>query len=102
VLPPRFEALQWHSWTFEVPAGGEVLASSLACLQAFRHGRTWGVQFHPEVDHPTLEAWNAIWHTDPDATGPVDPGPLAAWGEVGRRLFAGFLAHAVRPSVHGA
>jgi GMP synthase (glutamine-hydrolysing) len=101
-LPARFEALQWHSWTFAVPDGAELLATSAACPQAFRRGRTWGVQFHPEVDRATLEHWNGMWQTDPDATGPIRPAPLDAWSALGRALFARFLEHAVRPSVHGA
>jgi GMP synthase-like glutamine amidotransferase len=101
-LPERFDALQWHSWTFTLPDGADLLATSAACPQAFRHGRRWGVQFHPEVDRATLDGWNAMWDTDPDATGPIAPEPLDAWSALGRELFASFLEHAVRPSVHGA
>jgi GMP synthase-like glutamine amidotransferase len=85
-----------------VPEGAELLATSPVCPQAFRHGRRWGVQFHPEVDRRTLDAWNAIWDTDPDATGPIPPAPLGAWQEHGRRLFAAFVEHAVRRSRDGA
>jgi GMP synthase (glutamine-hydrolysing) len=91
-LPARFTALQWHSWTFAVPEGGELLATSAACPQAFRRDRAWGVQFHPEVDRATLGAWNAMWQTDPDATGPVAPAPLDAWSVLGRDLFRSFAA----------
>ena len=91
VLPERFDALQWHSWTFAVPPGGRLLATSAACPQAFRHGRSVGVQFHPEVDRPTLERWNAAWQDDPDASGPVATEPLEPWQDLGRRLFATFL-----------
>ena len=92
-MGPRFSALQWHSWTFGVPDGGELLATSDACAQAFRHGDVWGVQFHPEVDRPTLERWNAGWRNDPSATGPVDLGPLERWHDQGRALFGAFLSH---------
>ena len=91
----RFTACQWHSWTFAVPDGATLLATSAACPQAFRRGRVWGVQFHPEVDRPTLERWNASWQQDPDASGPVPTGPLKAWNAQGRRLFEAFLAAAV-------
>ena len=38
VLPARFDAFQWHQYTFAVPAGGAELASSDVCAQAFRVG----------------------------------------------------------------
>ena len=88
----RFTALQWHSWTFGVPEGGTLLATSTACPQAFRRGDVWGLQFHPEVDRPTLERWNSTWEDDPDAPGPVPLDPLDAWSARGRRLFSAFLA----------
>jgi hypothetical protein len=49
------------------------------------------VQFHPEVDRPTLERWNADWRADPDASGPVPTDPLEAWNARGRELFAAFV-----------
>jgi GMP synthase-like glutamine amidotransferase len=91
VLGERFSACQWHSWTFAVPEGAELLATSAACPQAFRRGRVRGVQFHPEVDRSTLERWNAGWRSDPDAGGPVPTEPLPAWNAAGRRLFAAFV-----------
>src|SRR6266705_3593142 len=58
VLPTTFEALQWHHYTYGVPAGGVELARSTACTQAFRLGDAcWGVQFHPEVTAEQLESW---------------------------------------------
>ena len=39
------------------------LARSGVCTQAFRLGRAWGVQFHPEVRGAQVEAWLA---EDPD------------------------------------
>jgi len=54
-----FTTFQWHDDTFDIPPGGVLLASSPACPhQAFRVGlRTYGTQFHPEVDPATVEAW---------------------------------------------
>jgi len=54
-----FTTFQWHDDTFDIPAGGVLLASSPACPhQAFRVGpRAYGTQFHPEVDLATVEAW---------------------------------------------
>jgi GMP synthase (glutamine-hydrolysing) len=49
---------QWHSDTFELPEGAAHLASSeLVENQAFRFGRAWGIQSHPEVDYPTFALW---------------------------------------------
>ena len=51
---PFFE---WHEDAFTVPPGAEALARSSAGPQAFRHGLSVGVQFHPEVDEAIVEAW---------------------------------------------
>ena len=87
-LPARFEALQWHYYTYGVPAGAVELARSPACTQAFRLGDAcWGVQFHPEVTARQLDGWLA----DP-SDQPPDPERLHAetqekiggWNELGR------------------
>lgn len=52
--------LHWHGDAFQIPPKGEHLAASLACPgQMFRVGRCYGLQFHVEVDQPTVEAWIA-------------------------------------------
>ncbi len=50
---------QWHGDTFEIPGRGVHLASSPDCAnQAFRYGdRTYGLQFHLEVDAALIERW---------------------------------------------
>jgi GMP synthase (glutamine-hydrolysing) len=97
-LPPCFEALQWHHYTYGLPDGAAELARSPACTQAFRLGDAcWGVQFHPEVTAAQLEGWLA----DPDDPAP-DPAVLrertrdeiGAWNELGRALCGAFLAAA--------
>lgn len=46
-----FVALCWHGDVFDLPPGAVALASSaMTPLQAFRHGRTWGLLFHVEAD----------------------------------------------------
>lgn len=93
-LPERFDAFQWHHYTHELPEGAVELARSPVCLQAFRLGAAWGVQFHPEVRAEQLESWLA---EDPDDV--ADPAALRAetrgriesWNELGRRLCAAFL-----------
>jgi GMP synthase (glutamine-hydrolysing) len=100
VLGERFVACQWHSWTFALPERASLLALSAACPQAFRFGSSVGVQFHPEVDAPTLDRWIGDWRNDPDAVARgFDPDyaraeaaeRLPAWNDAGRRLFAAFL-----------
>jgi GMP synthase-like glutamine amidotransferase len=57
-LPSRFLSLQWHSDTFDLPAGAILLASSPAYRhQAFRWGRAYGLQFHLEVSAGDLREW---------------------------------------------
>jgi GMP synthase-like glutamine amidotransferase len=94
-------ACQWHSWRFEVPGGGELLAESPVCPQAFRAGTVWGTQFHPEVDAATYARWIDHYDEDPSAVAMgFDPEAARAaaarhmtgWNEIGRRLFAAFLS----------
>lgn len=77
-LPDHFMALEWHRYSFDVPAEHEVLALSHMCNQAFRAGEhQWGIQFHPEggLDQTTT------WLTTDHATAASGGGYL---GEVGR------------------
>src|SRR5437899_12617562 len=67
-LPQRFEALQWHHYTYGLPAGAVELARSAVCTQAFRLGDAcWGVQFHPEVTQAQLAGW-LVDASDPPPT----------------------------------
>lgn len=94
-LPRRFGAFQWHQYTYGVPAGAVELARSPACTQAFRLGRSYGIQFHAEVTATMVEQWLAEDPADVD-----DPARLRAetarrievWNDVGRELCAAFLA----------
>jgi GMP synthase (glutamine-hydrolysing) len=59
-LGRRAMMLHWHGDTFDLPAGAVRLASTADCPnQAFRLGRAYGVQFHPEMDQATIGAWLA-------------------------------------------
>jgi GMP synthase-like glutamine amidotransferase len=49
--------MQWHSDTFSVPDGAELLARSPIGPQALRAGRSFAVQFHLEVDADMVAAW---------------------------------------------
>jgi GMP synthase-like glutamine amidotransferase len=49
--------MQWHTDRFCVPDGAVELASSDVGPQAFRIGRSLGVQFHPEVQPEIIGRW---------------------------------------------
>jgi GMP synthase-like glutamine amidotransferase len=48
---------QWHADTFTLPPEVDLLARSAVGPQAFRAGRSFGVQFHLEVDVETVTSW---------------------------------------------
>jgi GMP synthase (glutamine-hydrolysing) len=62
-LVPHYEdgdmVFQWHMDTFELPAGVELLATGDGVRnQAYRvNDRTWGVQWHFEIDGAEIESW---------------------------------------------
>jgi GMP synthase-like glutamine amidotransferase len=59
--PARFEALQWHGDTWELPAGAVRLASSgQYAEQAFVFKRAYGLQFHLEVDAGLVTDWGDV------------------------------------------
>jgi GMP synthase (glutamine-hydrolysing) len=39
----------WHRDVFELPLGAEPLAHTRTCLQAYRLGHSYALQFHPEM-----------------------------------------------------
>ncbi|HEY5142984.1 MAG TPA: type 1 glutamine amidotransferase [Solirubrobacteraceae bacterium] len=99
---PRLTALQWHSYAVEPPPGAVALARSPVCVQAYRRGEAWGVQYHPEVTAQILEDWIAELLEDPGEVsaeqsaqrlraGVLD-GSLERWNAHGRELFSRFAA----------
>ena len=59
--PGSFPTLQWHGDTFDLPAGATLLASSPAYPnQAFRVGRSYGLQFHIEVPLELATEWGEV------------------------------------------
>jgi GMP synthase-like glutamine amidotransferase len=78
--PGRRRQFQWHYDSFELPAGANRLASSSKCPnQAFRIGRSYGLQFHPEASAEIVEGWalSAKGRAELVANG-VNPGELVA------------------------
>jgi GMP synthase-like glutamine amidotransferase len=98
-LPERFDALQWHHYAHGLPDGAVALARNDACLQAFRLGETWGVQFHPEVTQPQLERWFADKSDLPAERERLQTETrerIGRWNDLGRRLCRAFLGAADR------
>jgi GMP synthase (glutamine-hydrolysing) len=63
LLSGPVRALHWNEDVFDLPPGAvEVLGPRREGVEAFRYGPSaWGLQFHPEVDAPTLEGWYATY-----------------------------------------
>ena len=68
---------QWHYDRFTVPEGATEVARNANGSQAFRKGRSLGLQFHPEVDGGLLAEWLEIGGAELRAHG-VDPDAMAA------------------------
>ena len=59
-LSNPFMTLQWHEDAFTLPEGATALADSPRdTLQAFRYGRSYGIQFHPEPEPEMVASWTA-------------------------------------------
>jgi GMP synthase (glutamine-hydrolysing) len=63
---------QWHSETFEIPAGAVHLAENQAFpAQAFRYDTSaYGIEFHPEMTRAMIERWTASKDGAPELTLP--------------------------------
>jgi len=100
-LPRRFLALEWHHYGTAAAPGALELARNAAGLQAFRldGAPAWGIQFHAEVDAPTLAHW--IDEADRDRTDPPalrerSAAELPRWNQLGRELARAFIEAARR------
>ena len=90
-------AFEWHRYGFDQPPPGatEVARNGVGC-QEFRLGNAWAIQYHAEVDEPTV----AGWIRDYGPAEGVDAAPLAAqtqreigrWNDYGRELCGRFLS----------
>ena len=92
-------AFEWHRYGFSDPPPGAVeLARNEVGCQAFRLGNAWGIQFHAEVDEPTVQSWIRDYGPevglDADALAAETAANIAAWNEYGRALCRRFLATA--------
>ena len=109
-LPQRFDSFQWHSYAFEVPAGGVLLARNERCRQAYRAGKAaWGLQFHAEVTPAIVAGWIDSSRPE-DEDGRIDAERLRTdtdrhigrWNELGREICRRFLAVATSLTAPGA
>ena len=93
-LAPRFDAFQWHHYTYDLPAGAVELARSRVCTQAFRLGSAWAIQFHAEVTETQVAQW---LEEDPDdvadaaALRDETRRRIGAWNRFGRDLARRFV-----------
>jgi GMP synthase-like glutamine amidotransferase len=100
-LAPSFEAFEWHSYECHPPAAAVALAKTDGgCLQAFRLGNAYAIQFHAEVAAIDARRWIEDYRADPDAVRiGVDPVLLgaetapriAAFNELGAALCGRWL-----------
>jgi GMP synthase-like glutamine amidotransferase/MFS family permease len=102
-LPPSFDALEWHYYTYELPPAAVELARSARCNQAYRVGEcAWGVQFHPEVTVADVEQWTRRPPEAPfdgEAVLAATRRRIATLNELGRKLCVAFCAVAERELV---
>jgi GMP synthase (glutamine-hydrolysing) len=57
------QVYEWHREGFDLPAGTELLAEGdLFEVQAFRRGRSFALQFHPDVTHAMMHRWTTRGH----------------------------------------
>lgn len=69
-LPGEFTAFLWHGNGFDVPEGGELLATGDPCrIQGFRVGGIRGLLFRFELNSSELEGWLREWGTGVSAVG---------------------------------
>jgi GMP synthase-like glutamine amidotransferase len=69
---------QWHSDRWTVPPGAVEIARNAAASQAFVHGSSLAVQFHPELDTTVLEGWLANGGASVVEAAGLDVGVLRA------------------------
>jgi GMP synthase-like glutamine amidotransferase len=74
-LIPAGPWFNWHFDSFTLPPGAELIAETEAGPQAYRIGRSLGLQFHPEVTPEIMDSWVKAYRHELDGDG-VDPDAL--------------------------
>jgi GMP synthase-like glutamine amidotransferase len=90
-------AFEWHRYGFDhAPPGATELARNKVGCQEFRLGNAWAIQYHAEVDEPTVNGWirdyGAEVGVDPAALARQTATEIARWNEYGRALCERFLS----------
>jgi GMP synthase (glutamine-hydrolysing) len=110
--PRTVPTLQWHGDTFDLPDGATLLARSPAYRnQAFRVGRSYGLQFHIEVTPELAAQWGEVPAYASSLEAILGPGALdrlvadvAANADstlpLARRLFGRWLERVARVPAH--
>ncbi|HLS69689.1 MAG TPA: gamma-glutamyl-gamma-aminobutyrate hydrolase family protein [Kiloniellales bacterium] len=58
LIPQDLMVYHWHLQGFEAPRSAELLATGQTFEnQAFRYGRAYGLQFHPEITSDIQKSW---------------------------------------------
>ena len=101
-LPDPMYALHWNEDAIEPPPGAVELLErgGLGCA-AFRAGSGWGIQFHADVDGPTLDAWYERYADWVEAAGveladarAADAEHLPGQAQTAEAIFGGFVRRA--------
>ena len=101
-LPDPVYALHWNEDAIEPPPGAVELLErgGLGCA-AFRVGSAWGIQFHADVDGPTLDAWYERYADWVEAAGvelaaarAADAEHLPGQAQTAEAIFGGFVRRA--------
>jgi GMP synthase-like glutamine amidotransferase len=93
VVPPG-PWFQWHYDRCVLPPGAVELARNAVGPQAFRAGRSLGVQFHPEITTAMVRGWLDLGGAEQCVRHGVDPDELFARSramEPAARIDAGRL-----------
>ena len=98
-LPAGAAGLHWNEDGFSLPPGAtELLRSPAGTVEGFRAGeRSWGIQFHPELDDAALEGWYEDWYAalaqagvSEDAARAADREHMPGQGPLSEAIFGGF------------
>lgn len=90
-------AFEWHRYGFDrpPPAATEMARNEAGC-QAFRLGSAYAIQYHAEVDEPTVMGWIRDYGpevgADAEALAAQTRREIARWNDYGRSLCERFLS----------
>jgi GMP synthase (glutamine-hydrolysing) len=90
-------AFEWHRYGFEhAPPGATEWARNDVGCQAFQLGNAQAIQFHAEVDEPTVMGWIRDYGpdvgVDAEALAAETRREIARWNDYGRALCERFLS----------